>query len=370
MRELFFAAATVFAALPIFDEARAQAVFTPTTVTEEGEAIHQALLSQTEEHGFSGAVIVERGGEPILEAGYGYADRETMVPYSIDTVSQIDSNAKQFTGLAVVMLAEEGLLDMDAPISTYLPEIPAASSQLTLNQLLTHSAGLPQLCGEDDFRALTSAEMLERCTARPLLFEPGTQTEYSNVGYSVAALIVERVSGQPLEDFLRERVWVPNGLTTFGYLYPEDTPFTFARGYQEDETSWPVLHDFLATLNGDFWVVKGNGGLQASPREMRDWHHVMRGEGTLSPELLAAWMTPVLETAPGEFEGYGLLYVLGSDGEIAQISHAGSDGVFMNYMFWDRQNDLFFYIVGNAGTETTEGALMSAFDEIIAMLEE
>lgn len=345
----------------------ANATATVSILEPTATSIHEALLAQMEQNDFSGAIVIERGGLPVLEAGYGYAERETETPFTVDTVAQIDSNAKQFTALAVLLLAEDGALDLNTPISTYLPDVPDHVGVVTLTQLLSHSAGMPDLCSRNDYRPLSRDQMIAECLDDPLLFEPGTAAEYSNLGFSIAAAIVEVVSGQTLEDFLQERVWGPNNLNTFAYTYPEDTDFTLAFGYEGEEARRPINEHF-AEMNGDFWIVKGNGALQASASDMRNWNHVMRGEGTLSQEFLQRYTSPVFETAPGEYEGYGQLIVTGSDGEVAQISHAGSDGVFFSYIYWDRQNDIFLYFVGNAGAERTEAALMEVFGHMSDLL--
>ena len=129
-------------------------------------AINNQLIAAAE-NGFGGAVVVEVDGKTLLQAGYGYADREKKLPFSADTTAQIGSITKAFTALAVSQLAAEGKLDLNVPVSTYLPDAAEPAASATLNQLLTHTAGLADYCG-DDFDKRTKDELLTVCMAMPL----------------------------------------------------------------------------------------------------------------------------------------------------------------------------------------------------------
>ena len=211
------------------------------------DKIGEAMKSFETDRGFSGALIVEANGEPVMEAGYGYADRENEIPFTIDTVAQIGSLTKQFTAIAALTLADEGLLHLYQPIKTYLPEAPEQAARITLHQLMTHSSGMPEYCGKGDFIPLSRDEVVSNCLSQPLLFEPGTRSEYSNPGYSVVAAIIERVTGKSLEEILQEKIFAPNGLNTAGYRYNGRDDLSFAYGYDGDEKQ-PVISDSIDEL--------------------------------------------------------------------------------------------------------------------------
>lgn len=338
----------------------AQAVERPEDVVggEIGMTMHTALLTAQETEGFSGAVIFEQDGETLLSAGYGLANRENGTPFTVETVAQIGSISKQFTATAAVVLADEGILDLHAPISTYLPEAPLPGANVTLNQLMTHSSGLAAYCGTGDFEVMPLAHMIEECLARPLVFEPGSRSEYSNMGFSVVAAVIERVTGQTLEEVLRERVFHPNEMMHTDYLYNESQDF--AVGYLNDENRG-VISDRIAEIAPDYWNLKGNGGVQSPASEMQRWYHVLMGDGNLPASVREVLLTPRVHVEGSQWVGYGWYLRQDEQGTLFEIAHAGSDGVFFSYFWADPTTDTFFYIVGNSGEEVTLSAARAIF---------
>ncbi len=166
--------------------------------------------------GFGGAVLVARGGSTLLRAARGVADAGTGEPCTPGTRFQIASVSKQFTALAVLSLAEEGVLDLHRPLVEWMPELPSAWTKLTLHHLLTHTAGLVHWAGIPgwDLRAPGTPEQVLRRVARvPLLAPPGARWHYSSPGYVLAARAAERITGLPHPTLLRERVFGPLGMT-------------------------------------------------------------------------------------------------------------------------------------------------------------
>jgi CubicO group peptidase (beta-lactamase class C family) len=210
------------------------------------------------------AIIVERDGAVILRRGYGLANRSTGERFTTETIAQIGSITKQFTATAALMLVHRGALDLGAPVKTYLPGAPAALASVTLHQLLTHTGGLPEYCGED-FDRMPLATMLSACLSRPPAFAPGTGYGYSNPGFSVVAAIIEAVTGESLEKFLRDELLTPNGLRHTGYTFPRAGPKGFAHGYSNGEDRG-VISDRISALGRDWWNLEGNGGMQAPSR--------------------------------------------------------------------------------------------------------
>jgi CubicO group peptidase (beta-lactamase class C family) len=306
------------------------------------------------------AVIIERNGEVIFRKGYGFANREKGVAFTTETIAQIGSISKQFTATAALTLVHQGKLSPDAAVKTYLPEAREPLASVTLHQLMTHTGGLPEYCG-NDFDRLPLQTMLDDCLSKPLLFAPGTSYAYSNPGFSVVAAIVERVSGETLEDYLRKDILRPNGLDHTGYVFPKRTEAVFAHGYLNGEDQG-VISDRIAALGADWWALKGNGGMQASTDDMQRWHRVLAGDGTLAAETLAALRAPHTAWKDGVAEGYGWFFRDEGTGEPRQMSHGGSDGVFFA-AYWDRPKDgVFVYFVGNSGEAPVKAALSDVLD--------
>jgi hypothetical protein len=152
-------------------------------------------LERLERLGFSGVVLAAKDGEILLEEGYGLADRETGREVTAQSVFTIGSITKQFTGAAIAKLAEEGKLSFDDKIEKYFEGVPPDKRAITIHQLLTHTAGFVDALGGDFDLKATDEWVLAEALASKLLFEPGSRHEYTNVGYSLLGMIVERASG-------------------------------------------------------------------------------------------------------------------------------------------------------------------------------
>jgi CubicO group peptidase (beta-lactamase class C family) len=200
------------------------------------------------------AVGVDVKGDPVVRASYGMADLEHDVPFAIDTISSPGSVAKQFTAAAVLLLARDGKLSLEDPARKYLPELPSAAAAVTIRQMLNHTAGLRDwgyltaMAGipRDRYGATleTVLDILSR--QRALDFTPGTRWSYSNSGYTLAAILVSRVSGMPFPEFTRQRIFEPLGMT--------DTSF------QDDWTR-------IVRRRADGYVRRGNGFARQMPIE-------------------------------------------------------------------------------------------------------
>lgn len=153
------------------------------------------------------ALLVARHGRVERAEGFGFANLEHQVPVTAQTVFQSGSIGKQFTATAVMMLVEAGKLRLDDSIAKYLPEAPESWRAVTIEELLSHTAGFGDYGDDFDLRRdYTEDELVRRIAARPLLFPPGTGWKYSNFGYVTLGVLVHRVAGQFYGDFLAERV--------------------------------------------------------------------------------------------------------------------------------------------------------------------
>lgn len=201
----------------------------PASATSTADAVARidTRLTAASADGSGFAIIVERNGEVIFRKRYGLDDRAAETAFTTETIAQIGSITKQFTATAALTLVHRGQLALDAPVNTYLPEAQEPLASVTLHQLMTHTAGLPEYCG-DDFDRMPPKKMLAECLSKPLLFEPGTSYSYSNPGLSVVAAIVEAASGESLEEFLRKEILDPNGLKGTGYSFTHARKRAFA----------------------------------------------------------------------------------------------------------------------------------------------
>jgi CubicO group peptidase (beta-lactamase class C family) len=172
---------------------------------------------------FSGVVLVMKAGRPLLREAYGQANYELDVPNTVETKFRLGSITKQFTAMAIMILAERGTLSVEDPISKHLESTPSAWDKITIRHLLTHTSGIPSYTGFPQMMSrtvrlpATVEEIIGTFREKTLEFEPGEKFTYSNSGYIVLGKIVERASGQDYESFLRQNICQPLEMKDTGY---------------------------------------------------------------------------------------------------------------------------------------------------------
>lgn len=324
-------------------------------------------LSGLEGLGFSGAIIVDEGGQVVLRKGYGLADRETRRPYAANTVQTHGSITKQMTAAAILLLESRGALSVEDSLDRHFNNTPEDKRDITLHQLLTHSSGLPGSVGRDN-EAIGTTEFVERVMDTPLQFDPGTDYSYSNVGYSLLGIIIERQSGQGYETYLREELLLPAGLAESGYLLPDWNPDRLAVGYRQGE-HWGKVHGRGWRDDGPGWHLRANGGLHTTVDDMHRWLDTLRGEGVLAAEAVRRWTTGYVDEGGDSKYAYG--WAVHDTEEGIMIAHNGGNGIFSADFVWFPDADLFFYIQGNtsviAASRLRDSLLAAAFDPDITM---
>ena len=236
-------------------------------VAERADALMRDLVQRNL---FQGAVVLGRGGHVDYAAGFGLADVERRIPFTPDTPTDGGSIAKTFTAAAMLLLAKEGRIDLDATVRTLLPEFPHAATRL--RHLLAHSAGLPDYdwldaratAGEVRTNAIQLA-LVARDAPAPR-FLPGSAFAYDNVAYDVAAMVIERRTGSTYAEFVAQRFLRPLGLAAFV------RPARFAdwngartRGWRRTPAGWKD-HDAF-----DLEGFHGGGNLYLSARDLHRW---------------------------------------------------------------------------------------------------
>ncbi|TKK91531.1 beta-lactamase family protein [Herbidospora galbida] len=265
----------------------------------------ESFLDRTMPRGPGGTVAVARDGELVHCAGFGPADREAGIPAGCDTAYDIMSITKQFTAAAIMKLQMTGRLRTSDRISVHLGPVPADKRLITVRHLLTHTSGLSDL--GDDYDPVSRDAMTRRALASPLRSKPGAEFHYSNVGYSLLAAVIERVSGMSYERFLAEHLFAPAGMTHTGYVLPR-----WARGQiavEYDETGKrrgrPTEHPWAA--DGPYWYLRGNGGMLSTARDLYRWHRALEGDTVLSrrakAEMFGAQV--VVDRKAKLYYGYG-----------------------------------------------------------------
>lgn len=286
-------------------------------------------LSALVPYGFSGAVLIAKDGQVVLERAYGLADRETKRPYDISMVACIGSVTKQFTGAAIMKLEDLGALKTSDPISKHLPGVPADKAGITIHHLLTHTAGISGDLGGSDEEPITREALLAKVLAAPLAAKPGERFEYSNEGYSLAAMIVERASGEGYETFLREKLLLPAGMKDTGYLLPAWPIARLPIGYRENGQPWGRVYQNGWLPDGPGWYLRGNGGIQSTLDDLYRWHLALEKPGVLSAAALQKYLTGYAATPAGDTYAYGW-GVQKTRRNTTLIAHNGGNGFFFS----------------------------------------
>jgi len=177
----------------------------------------EALIDKAAvEDSFSGAVLVARDGQTIFKKAVGFANKETKQRNQTDTRFNLGSINKSFTSVAIAQLAGQGKLGYGETIAKHLPDYPnkTVAEKVTIHQLLTHTSGLGDYLNSESLGQIkTLRDLLPLFASQPLLFEPGQKVQYSNSGYVVLGLIIERISGRSYYDYVKENIFKPTGMT-------------------------------------------------------------------------------------------------------------------------------------------------------------
>ena len=241
---------------------------------------------------FSGTVLVTRGDRIVLQKGYGEASIEHHVRNSPSTVFQIASVSKPFTAAAIMLLSEQGKLDLKAPLTAILPDYPGGQ-KLTVHHLLTHTSGIPNINDFDDFdeiqrRPHRPEQVVALFKDKPLEFEPGARYSYSNSNYNLLSLIIERASGKEFGPFLREAVFQKLALANTGHHgSATEIIANAATGYAPAGATGLERAAYL-----DWSVKTGNGSLYSDARGIARFMHSVHAGNLLGPQSLAATFTP------------------------------------------------------------------------------
>lgn len=237
--------------------------------------IDRLLTNETAAGRFAGSVLVARKGKILFEKAYGQADREWGTANTADTRYRIASLTKTFTAALILKLEAEGKLSVTDPVCRFLDRCPEAWRPITLHHLLTHTSGLQNLQadGVEYFRrarlptspALTLADF----AAKPLDFQPGEATRYSNTGYVMLTAVIEKVRGKPYRTALKEAFFDPLGLATMGYETAFDLVPRRAHGYI-------VRNNVVGRADHiDMTVPAGAGGLYGTVGDLYRWSEAL-----------------------------------------------------------------------------------------------
>lgn len=288
------------------------------------DALFHSLIADDEP---GGVVMVIQAGQVQHQAAYGLADIEDATPLTTQHVFHLGSVGKQFTAMAIMQLAEQGMLAYDDPVGKYIPELAALGPAVTIRRLLHHTAGLPlgydneavldEIFSDPDQMPTNQDVIRYLALGGELLFSPGAEFEYNNVGYELLGALIERVSKQSYPAFLAENIFAPLGMTDT-FALPNETGRTTAlipHSYvlTDDDTIEPYDSDPLDNLSG-------SGGVYSTLADLYRYDQALYTDQLVQQSTLAEAFTTALLN-DGSPTDYGLGWSVNS--ETGEVSHSG-----------------------------------------------
>lgn len=297
--------------------------------------------AEAEKGGFSGVVLVAHKSKIILKAGFGLGDRENKFNFSSDSVFDLLSLTKQFTAAAILKLEEKGILNLDHTIDNYLDEVPKDKKRITLHHLLTHTSGLKRDY-RDDYDIVSKKTLLRGVFRSKLRYSPGSRYYYSNIGYSLLGIIIEKVTGNSYERYLRESFFDPLNMQSTGYVLPRWERKHLVIGYrdnpsmidfilnlfgQDDRWGSPLEHEWAE--DGPWWNIRANGGMLSTLDNMYLWLNALKENKVLSEVSREKLFKPHVSENNQDTSFYGYGWVISESRRGTRVTwHDGANPYF------------------------------------------
>src|SRR6266550_2634082 len=297
-------------------------LWSATVAAQAPDAVDNYIRTEMEKQDIPGlSLLVSRDGKPIRAQGYGLANVELQVAVKPETVFQSGSVGKQFTATAIMMLAEDGKIGLEDPLTKFFPNAPAAWKQATVRELLSHTAGFTDYPKSFNFRKdYPEDEVLKIVEGIPLAYPPGTKWSYANLGYATLGILIHKVTGKFYGDFLQERIFKPLDMNTTRIISEADIIPNHAAGYRLVK----------GELKNQEWVAPminttADGSLYFSINDLAKWDAALYTEKLLRhSSLQQMWTVAKLKNGQPNSGHYGYGWSIEEKKGHKVIGHGGS----------------------------------------------
>jgi len=314
----------------------------PAQATDEAAVkarLEQVAQSYTPGNAFMGTALVVDGDKVLLDKGYGMADLEWGNANAPDVKFHLGSVTKQFTATLVLLLQQDGKLNIDDPVSKYLPDTPKTWEKITLAELLGHTSGIPNFTdvkefGEWRMNPHTAAEELAFFKDKPLDFEPGTKFAYSNSNFEVLGAVIEKVSGKKYVDMLQERILTPLGMKDSGLDTDELILARRAQGYMPGKDGLVLARSESMTVP---WAA---GSMYSTTGDLLKWEHGLFDGKVLNADSLKRM------TTPGK-GNYGLGVFISEKDGVKVVDHGGGIEGFNTHLAYAPEKHIAVVVLAN-----------------------
>lgn len=300
-------------------------------------------IKQRKIPGLSIAVI--KDGKVVKATGYGFANLELKVPATKDTVYEIGSISKQFASEALMLLVEDGKVNLDDSINKYLPlNAPETWQKITVRNLLNHTSGLKDWTEIKEFsyrREYSAEEFVALVKDFPLNFQPNENWTYSNTNLPLVGIIVEKASGKSFEDFVTERIIKPLAFPTIRFKHQEDVVANRATGYVLRNDAWKNGEPFRPK------IIAASGGILANATDLAGWWEAVLQNRVVKPATLSQMLAPT-RINDGRLIAHGFAFFIDSFNGHKTIQHFGSTvGGFGSIVRYYPQEKITIAVIGN-----------------------
>jgi CubicO group peptidase (beta-lactamase class C family) len=293
----------------------------PAVAEQSADDVARFVHAEMEKQQIPGlALVVSKDGRPIRAEGFGVSNVELDVAVTPETIFQSGSVGKQFTATAVMMLVEAGKIGLDDPLHKYFPEGPVWWKEVTIRQLLSHTAGFTDYPDNFDMRRdYTEVELLKIVAAIPSAYPPGSKWSYSNLGYLTLGILIHRVTGEFYGDFLRRNIFSPLDMSTARIISEAAIIPNRSSGYR--------LVD--GQLKNQEWVspsvnTTADGSLYFSVLDLAKWDAALYTERLLKhASLQQMWTVVNLHDGKPNSGNYGLGWFISSKSGRRVVEHEG-----------------------------------------------
>jgi D-alanyl-D-alanine carboxypeptidase len=306
------------------------------------------------------AIAVIKGGKIVKKLGYGVANVELDVPATAETVFEIGSVSKQMTAAAIMLLVEDGKVNLDEKISKYLPGTPDAWKNVSVRNLLTHTSGIKSYtaigAGFELSKHLTRDEFIKALSPYPLDFEAGSRYSYSNSGYNLLGFIIEAASAKTYWNFMQERIFKPLGMTHTFDRDPKYIVKNRATGYELENGAF-IGRDY------DLTDLFSAGAIISTVGDLAKWDAAWRNDSLLKKESKQQAWTPFV-LSDGKANPYGFGWNVADFRGHRLISHSGSTAGFNAQLSRFIDDDLSVIVLTNLGDAGFAGTLARGIAKI------
>lgn len=306
---------------------------------------------------FNGSILVAVGGEVIYKKGFGLANMEWNIPNQTNTKHRLGSLTKQFTAMLVMQLVEKKKIKLDAPISEYLPDYPKPNADvITIHHLLTHTSGIPNYTsipkfqGNLNLHSYKPEEFITFFADSTIQFKPGTKFSYSNSGYYLLGVIMEKVTGKSFEQLLKENITIPLSMNDTGYDHHGTILMNRASGYQRE---WNDTNLNNASYL-DMSVPYAAGAMFSTVEDLYRWDQALYNCQLLSKENSELMFKEHIQSS-SSYYGYGWnianISIGNSDWSVKVLTHGGAINGFHTMLTRVPSREILVVLLNNTGMQ-------------------